>query len=108
MNVPAKVSLHFERARPFLECEHSLPIKPEVGAPEAFGENFRNLLVFKLLFWRHKQFGQRLGGFLIQFELTVRVGVFASVDGRAAKRVVGIVFVEPIILVEYGYLGVFD
>ena len=52
MNVTAEITLHFKSARPALESKHRLPIQPEIRAPEAVGENLRDLLVLKILFGR--------------------------------------------------------
>ena len=50
MHIAAKITLHFQSARPALESEHRLPIEPEICAPEGFGKHIGDLFVFQILF----------------------------------------------------------
>ena len=102
MHVPAQIPLHFQSAGPALEGEHGLPVEPEVGVPEGIGENVGDLLVLQILFRRQEQLGERHGGLFIQLELLVGMGILAAVHAGAAQGVVGVVLVEPIILVQHG------
>ena len=100
VDVAAEIALHFERARPALERKHRLPIEPEVRVPEGVGQHIGDLLVLKILFGGHEQLGERHRRRLVQLKLLVGVRVLATVHGRAAKGIVRVVLVEPIIFVE--------
>ena len=102
VDIAAQIPLHLQSAGPALECEHGLPIQPEVGAPEGVRQHVGDLLVLQILLRRQKQLGQRHGGVLIQLELLVGVGVLTAIHTGTAQRVVGIVLVEPIILIQHG------
>ena len=105
MDIAAEVTLHLQCAGPTLECKHGLPVQPEVCAPEGLGQHLGNLLVLQILFGGQEQLGQGQSRRLIQLEFSIRVGVLTAVDGGAAERIVGVVLVEPIILVQYGNAG---
>ena len=91
-----------------MEGEHRLPVKPEVAVPEVIVEVIAYLLVFEVFFGRHKQFTYLHSRFFVKPEFIVRMRVFAAVDGRSAKRVVGVGFVEPVIFVENRKTRIFE
>ena len=49
MHITAKVTLHFQSTGPTLECEHGLPVKPEVRLPEGIRQHIGDLLSFQIL-----------------------------------------------------------
>ena len=100
MDIAAQIPFHLQSTGPTLESEHGLPIQPEVCIPEGIGQNIGYLLVLQILFRGHKQLGQGHGGVLVQLELLIRVGILTAVHAGAAQRIVGIVLVEPIILIQ--------
>ena len=102
VDIAAQVPLHLQSTGPALEGEHGLPVQPEVGAPEGIRQYIGDLFVLQILFRGHKQLGQRHGGVLIQLELLVGMGILAAVYAGTAQRVVGVVLVEPIILIQHG------
>ena len=108
MDITAQVPLHLQSTGPALEGEHGLPIQPEVGAPEGIRQHIRDLLVLQILFRSHEQFGKGHGRVLVQLELLVGVGIFTAIHTCAAQRVVGIVLVEPIILIQNRYARCLD
>ena len=108
VDIAAEVTLHLQCAGPPLEGEHRLPVQPEVGAPKAFRQDFGDLLILQVLFRGDEQLGKGHGTFLIQRELLIGVGVLAAVYGGAAQGVVGVVLIEPIVFIQYGYTGGFD
>ena len=108
VDIAAEVTLHFQSAGPALKSEHGLPVEPEVGVPEGIGENVGDLLVLQILFRRQEQLGERHGGLFIQLELLVGMGILAAVHAGAAQGVVGVVLVEPIILVQNGNARTLD
>ena len=97
----AEVALHFKRTGPALECEHCLPVEPEVRAPEGIRQHLGDFLPLQILLGSDEELGQRHCGFLVQVELAVRVGVLAAVNGGAAEGVVRVVLVQPVVLVKY-------
>ena len=108
VHVSAKIPLHFQRAGPALECEHRLPVQPEIRRPETFGQYVGNLLAFKVFFGRHEKFGKGNRGFFIEIEFFIRVRVFAAIHRGAAEGIIRIVLVQPIVFVENGDFGIFD
>ena len=108
VDIAAEVALHFQGAGPLLEGEHGLPIQPEVGAPEALRQHLGDLFALQVLFRGDEQLGECHGAFFIQRELLIGVGVLAAVYGGAAQGVVGVVLIEPIVFIQYGYTGGFD
>ena len=100
VNVPLQIPLHFERRIPRMEREHRLPVKPEVAVPEIIVEIIADFLVFEFFFGRHEQFAYLHRRFFVKSEFVVGMRVFAAIDGRSAKRIVGVGFVEPVIFVE--------
>ena len=93
MNITAKITLHFQSTGPTLECEHRLPVKPEVGLPEGIRQHIRNLLSFQILLRCDKQLGKCHCGFLIQLKLLIGVGILTTVYGCSAKGIVRIMLV---------------
>ena len=83
-----------------MESKHRLPVKPEVAVPEVIVEIVADFFIFEILFGRHEQSVYLHGGFFIKSEFVVGVRVFATVDCCAAKRIVGVFFIESVILVE--------
>ena len=108
MNVSLQISLHFKCGRPTLEGKHRLPIQPEICFPKIFIKNFTYLFVFKLLFGNHKQFGKVHRRLFIQLEFSVRMSVLPAIDRGAAKRIIGVFLIEPIIFVQNAYALRFD
>ena len=102
VDIAAEVALHFERAGPALECEHRLPVEPEVRAPEALRQHLADLLALEVLLRGDEQLGERHGGVLVELELLVGVRVLAAVHSGAAEGVVRVVLVQPVVLVEDG------
>ena len=107
MDIAAEIALHFKCAGPALESEHCLPIEPEVRLPEAVGEHLRNLLVLEVFFGSYKQLWKRKSRVLVKIEFLVGVCVLTAVYRSSAQRIVRVVFVEPIVFVEYGNAGSF-
>ena len=108
VDIAAQVALHFQGAGPLLEGEHGLPVEPEVGAPKALGQHLGDLLILQVLFRGDEQLGKGHGAFLIQRELLISVGVLAAVYGGAAQGIVGVVLIEPVVLIQDGNIRRFD
>ena len=108
MDVAAEITLHLQRARPGLEGEHRLPVEPEVGGPERIGQDVRDLLVLKLALGRDEQLGECHCAGAVQRELAVGVRVLAAVDRGAAKRIVGVMLVQPVVFVQHRDAGRLD
>ena len=108
MHIAAEIALHLQRAGPALEGKHRLPVEPEVCLPEGFWQNLGNLLVLQILFRREEQLGERHCRFLVKLKLLVGVRVLAAVYRRTAERIVGIVLVEPVVLIQHRNAGRFN
>ena len=85
-----------------------MPVKPEVAVPEIIVEIIADFLVFEFFFGRHEQFAYLHRRFFVKSEFVVGMRVFAAIDGRSAKRIVGVGFVEPVIFVENRQTGIFE
>ena len=102
------VALHLERAVPVLESEHGAPIQPEVGIEHVVGEVVGDGLVVELLFGSEEQVHDLPARLVGQAERVVETGVFAPVDRRAAQGVVGVLLVQPVVVIEDAHALVLD
>ena len=108
MAIAAKVALHLQCRGPALEGEHGLPVQPEISLPEGGRQHLRDFLILKILFRRDEELGQRQSGFLVQCEQLVRMSILSALLGCTAQRVVGIMLVQPIVLIQHRDTGRFD
>ena len=96
-----EIQLHFQGAVPVFEGKHGAPVQPEGGIKHLVVKDIFDGLVVEVLVLGHEQFDDFHAGFLAQVELSVGMGVLSAVDGGTAKRIVGIVLVEPIELIQH-------
>ena len=101
MHIAAKITLHFQSARPALESEHRLPIEPEICAPEGFGKHIGDLLSSKSFSCVKNSLDKAIAESLSSKNFFVRVGVLAAVYRGTAERIVRVVLIEPVILVQH-------
>ena len=102
MDKALNVQLHFECGVPVFKGEHRAPVEPEVGVQHLVVEYVRNALVLQVFVRREEQLHDLHSALIGNIKLTVRVGVFAAVHGRAAQGVVRVFFVKPVIFVQNG------
>ena len=108
MDVAADIELHLERRVPVLKGEHGAPVHPEVRVEHLVVKEIGDGTIRQLLVGRKEQVHD-LGCRLVrQAELAISTAVLTAVLGRAAQRVVGVLLVEPVILVEYGDVRIFN
>lgn len=108
MDVALQVQLHLECGVPFLECEHRLPVGPEVRCIELIIEHIVDLLILEGLVGGHEQLEElscRAGGKTV---LSVGVRVLALLFGDAAQGEVRVFLVQMIVLGENGLAGIYD
>ena len=101
VDVALNVQLHFQRAVPVLEGEHGAPVQPEVAVQNFVVKEISDALVLQLLIGGEEQLHDLHGALVGDVELAVGVRVLAPVDRGAAQRVVGVVLVEPVVLVQH-------
>ncbi len=93
---------------PVLEGEHRAPVQPEVGVEHLVVKDLVDALAIEVLVGLQEEVGDLHGALARQAELVVGVGVLALVLGHAAQRVVGVLFVEPVIVIEHRDVLVLD
>ena len=101
-----QITLHLQGAAPFLEGEHGLPIKPEIGTVEVIVEAVADLLVLQILLGGEEELEELILGFFVQGEVVPGGELFPAVGSGPAKRVVGVFFVQPTVFVEDGNVGI--
>ena len=102
VDVALKVALHLQGAVPVLKGKHGAPVQPEVGVQDFVIKKVGDLFIVQLLVRGHEQLQNLHSTLVRQAELAIGVGILAAVDGGAAQAVVGIVLVQPVILVQHG------
>ena len=102
VDVPFDVQFHFQRGMPVLEREHGAPVQPEVGFQHLVVEEIGDRLVVQFLVRSEEQFHDLHRGLVAQPEFALESRILPAVLGGAAQRIVGVVLVEPVILVEHG------
>ena len=108
VDVAADIELHLERRVPVLKGEHGAPVHPEVRVEHLVVKEIGDGTIRQLLVGRKEQVHD-LGCRLVrQAELAIGAAVLATVLSRATQRVVGVLLVEPVILVEYGDVRIFN
>ncbi len=107
MNITAQISFHFKSAWPTLKSKHSLPIEPEICWPKWIRQNIWNLFVLKLFFGCDEKSWKCHCRFFVKLKLFVGVGILTSIDWCTAKRIVRVVFVQPIVFIEHRHARCF-
>ena len=108
VDVALQVQLHLECGVPFLECEHGLPVGPEVRCIELIVEYIVDLLILKGLVGGHEQLQQLSCSAGSQAVFSVGVRILSLFFGDAAQREVRVFLIQMIILGENGLAGVYD
>ena len=106
VDIAFEVQLHLQRAVPVLESEHGAPVQPEVGVEHLVIEEIGDLFILQLLVRSKEQLHDLHGALIGQAELAISVSILAAVDGGTAQGEVGVLLVQPVILVQHaGTLG---
>ena len=100
VDIALDIQLHLQRAVPVLKGEHGAPVQPEVGVQHLVIEEVGDLLVLQVLVGGEEQLHDLHGALVGDVELAVGMGVLAAVNGGAAQGVVGVLLVEPVVLVQ--------
>ena len=91
---------------PVLESEHGAPVQPEVGIEHLVIEEIGDLFILQLLVRGKEQLHDLHGALIGQAEFAIGVSILAAVDGGTAQGKVGILLVQPVVLVQHtGTLG---
>ena len=108
VDITLQVALHLQGAVPVLEGEHRAPVHPEIGVQHLIVEEVGDLFIVQLLIRGHEQLQDLHSALVRQAEFAVGVGILAAVDGGTAETVVGVVLVQPVVLVQHGVVLVLD
>ena len=100
VDIALDIQLHLQRAVPVLKGEHGAPVQPEVGVQHLVIEEVGDLLVLQVLVGGEEQLHDLHGALVGDVELAVGMGVLTAVNGGAAQGVVGVLLVEPVVLVQ--------
>ena len=87
---------------PVLKREHRAPVQPEIAGEEFVVEDIGNLFIIEIFVLRKEQLHDLHRRFVAQTEFAVGVRIFAAVDRRAHQRIVRVIFVQPVVFVQYG------
>ena len=101
MDIALDIQLHLQSAVPVLEGEHGAPVQPEVAAEHLIVEEVADALVLQLLVGGEEQLHDLHGALVGDVELTVGMGVLATVHRGPAQGVIGVGLVEPVVLVQH-------
>ena len=106
VDIALEVQLHLQCAVPVLEGEHGAPVHPEVGVEHLVIKEIGDLFILQLLVRGEEQLHDLHGTLIGQAELTIGVGILAAVDGGTTQGEVGVLLVQPVVLVQHaGTLG---
>ena len=106
VDIALEVQLHLQSAVPVLEGEHGAPVHPEVGVEHLVIEEIGDLFILQLLVRGKEQLHDLHGTLIGQAEFAIGVSILAAVDGGTAQGKVGILLVQPVVLVQHaGTLG---
>ena len=100
VDIALDIELHLERAVPVFKGKHRAPVEPEVRVQNLVVKEVGDLLVLQLLVRREEQLHDLHRALVGDVELAVGVRVLPAVHSRTAQRIVGVLLVEPVILVE--------
>ena len=101
VDIALDIELHLQGAVPVLKGEHGPPVEPEVGVQDLVVEVIRDLLVLQLLVGGEEELHDLHGALVGDGELAVGVGVLAPLLRGPAEGVVGVLLVEPVVLVQH-------
>ena len=106
VDIALEVELHLQRAVPVLEGEHGAPVHPEVGGEHLIVKDIGDLFILQLLVRGEEELHDLHGTLIGDGEFAIGVGILAAVDGGTAEGLVGVLLVQPVILVQHaGSLG---
>ena len=106
VDIALEVELHLQRAVPVLKGEHGAPVHPEVGGEHLIVKDIGDLFILQLLVRGEEELHDLHGTLIGDGELAVGVGILAAVDSGTTEGLVGVLLVQPVILVQHaGALG---
>ena len=105
-DIALEIELHFQSTVPVFKGKHGAPVQPEVGVQHFIIKEIGDLLVLQLLVGGEEELHDLHSTLIRQAELAIGVGILAAVDGGTAQGEVGVLLVQPVILVQHaGTLG---
>ncbi len=103
MDKSLEIQFHFQRAVPVFKCKHGPPVQPKSGTKHFLVKNVLDGFIVKILVPGHKQFHDLHTALPAQIEFAVRMGVLPLLFCCPAQGKIGILFVQPIILIQHRY-----
>ena len=106
VDIPLEVEFHFQSTVPVFKSKHGAPVKPEVGGENLLVKNIGDLFILQLLVRGEEEFHDLQRALIRDGKFAIRVGVLALFLRRAAKGVIWVCLVQPVIFIQHtGTLG---
>ena len=100
VDIPLHIPFHFKSTLIILECKHGAPVHPEIGVKHILVEDVGHFDIVQSFIRGHEELHDLHAALVGQTEFLIRVGILAAVLRRAAQRVVGILLIQPVVLVQ--------
>ena len=108
MNETLEVQLHLQGTVPVFECKHGSPVQPEGGIEYFIIENIFDGLIVEVFIFSHKELHDFHTALLAEVEFAVCMSVFSAIYSCTAKRIVWVMFVQPVVFIQYGNTRCFN
>ena len=103
-----EVELHLQSTVPVFECEHGSPVQPEGGMEYFIIENIFDGLIVEVFIFSHEELHDFHTALLAEVEFAVCMSVFSAIYSCTAKRIVWVMFVQPVVFIQYGNTRCFN
>ena len=103
-----EVQLHLQGTVPVFECKHGSPVQPEGGIEYFIIENIFDGLIVEIFVFGHEKLHDFHTALLAEVEFAVCMSVFSAIYSCTAKRIVWIMFVQPVVFIQYGNTRCFN
>ena len=108
VNETLEVEFHLKCAVPVFKCKHSSPVQPEGGIEYFIIENIFDGLIVEVFIFSHEELHDFHTALLAEVEFAVCMSVFSAIYSCTAKRIVWIMFVQPVVFIQYGNTRCFN
>ena len=97
---PLDIPFHLQSRMPVFKGEHGTPVKPEVGIQHFVVKVVGDTLIIELLIRREEKTHDLHSRFVRDSEFAISMGILPAVHSGPAEGIVGVLLVEPIVLVQ--------
>ena len=101
VNKSLEIPLHLQGTVPVFKCKHRTPVKPEIRTKYFVIKDILNRLIIEIFVFHKEQLHDLHAALLTQTEFAIGMGILSPVHGCTAQRIVGIMFVQPIVFIQY-------